>query len=160
MKSDNPQRSELPPPPQGVRLEWHEVPASVRREVEARLGSPVVHAISQPSGFSPGVAARVRLADGRRVFVKALGPEPNPESPAIHRREARVVAALPAEAPVPPLLATYDEGEGGWIVLIFADVEGRHPAQPWRTDELSRVLDELSALSRMLTPSPLREREA
>jgi aminoglycoside phosphotransferase (APT) family kinase protein len=75
--------------------------------------------------------------------------------PAIHRREAGIVQALPPEAPVPRLLWSYDEGDGGWIVLAFEDVEGRHPALPWRADELSRVLDAIAVLAETLTPSPL-----
>ena len=127
----------------------------MRAAVEAWLDSPVVSAASQSGGFSPGVAARLRTADGRRVFVKAAGPEPNPLTPTAHRLEARVAAALPEEAPVPRLLWSHDEGEGGWIVLVFEDVEGRNPAVPWRAEELDKTLEALAALSELLTPSPL-----
>jgi aminoglycoside phosphotransferase (APT) family kinase protein len=41
------------------------------------------------------------------------------------------------------------------VALAFEDVEGQHPAQPWRSDELDRVLGALVALSDILTPSPL-----
>lgn len=109
----------------------------------------------QPGGFSPGVAARVQMSDGRRIFVKAVGPELNPDSPAIFRQEARVVAALPASAPAPRLLWEYDEGEQGWVMLVFEDVEGRTPAIPWRGDDLDRVVEALIALSSLLTPSPI-----
>ena len=127
----------------------------MRAAVEAWLDSPVVSAASQSGGFSPGVAARLRTADGRRVFVKAAGPEPNPLTPALHRREARVAAALPEEAPVPRLLWSHDEGEGGWILLVFEDVEGKNPAVPWRAEELDETLEALAVLSELLTPSPL-----
>jgi aminoglycoside phosphotransferase (APT) family kinase protein len=40
-------------------------------------------------------------------------------------------------------------------VLVFEDVEGWHPAQPWQPDELDRVLNALHTLSAALTPSPL-----
>src|SRR5438105_15321277 len=53
--------------------------------------------------FSPGVAARLRLADGRGLFVEAVGPTLNAESPAIRRREARIVSALPLTVPSWPL---------------------------------------------------------
>ncbi len=144
-----------PPAAAGVRLEWSALPLPVRTAVEHFLGSRVVSAVTQPGGFSPGVAARLRAEDGRRVFVKAVGPEPNPFSPLLHRREATIVAALPAHAPVPRLLWTYDEGDGGWVALVFEDVDGHHPAQPWRMDELDRVLDAVLALSEDLTPSPV-----
>jgi hypothetical protein len=142
-----------PPPAEGVRLDWQAVPAQVRAAVEGWLESPVVSAASQPMGFSPGVAARLRTADDRCVFVKAAGPKPNPGVPAIHRREAQITALLPDSAPVPRLLWSYDDSE--WVVLAFEQIDGQHPAQPWRTDELDRVLDALVFLADVLTPSPL-----
>lgn len=143
----------VPPPAVGVRLRWPDVPE--RGVVETRLGGRVVTATSSPGGFSPGVAARLRTLDGHRVFVKAAGPEPNPDTPAAHRREAEVAAALPPDIPAPRLLWSYDEGEEGWIVLAFEDVAGHNPAEPWRPVELDRVLDALAAMAELLTPSPL-----
>ena len=144
-----------PPAAAGVRPGWGEVPGRVRAAVEAWLGDGVVAAESTPGGFSPGLAARLRTRDGRRVFVKAVGPEPNPDSPELHRREIEIVRALPPAAPVPRLLWSHDEGEEGWVVLAFEDVDGRSPAEPWRPEELDRSLDALAALAGLLTPSPL-----
>ena len=145
----------LPPPDRGVRPDWADIPEHVRSEIERWLGGAVVSAVTQPMGFSPGVAARLMTDDGRRIFVKAVGPEPNPDTPAMHRRESKIVSALPEVAPVPRLMWSYDEGEGGWIVLVFEDVDGRHPILPWRTDELHRVVAAMEDLSRLSTPSPL-----
>ncbi len=144
-----------PPPAVGVRIEWQTIPANVRAAIEQRLGSPVVTVVSQSSGFSPGVAARLQLADGQRVFVKAVSPEPNPHSPAFHRREASIVTALPPSIPVPRLLHVYDEGAAGWILLVFEEVVGHMPAQPWQAAEFDRVLAAIVALGSTLTPSPL-----
>ena len=144
-----------PPPAQGQRTEWSVVPKHIQRAFESWAGSPVVEAITQPSGFSPGVAARLRLANGRGVFVKAIGSEPNAQSPIFHRREARIVAALPPHVPVPRLLWSHDDGEGGWVVLVFEEADGRHPRQPWQSDELQQVLDALAELTERLSPSPL-----
>ncbi|MGV9341169.1 phosphotransferase family protein [Streptomyces sp. NPDC003688] len=137
----------------GERVDWWAVPSSVRDRVETALGSPVEDAVTQAGGFSPGVAARVRLADGRRVFVKAVGPEPNPETPDLHRAEARITAALPDTAPVPSLLMAFDIE--GWVALVLEDVEGEAPAQPWQMDELHRVLAAAAELSVLLDPSPI-----
>ena len=131
------------------------MPSRVRREIERWLGCSVVGAVTQPTGFSPGVAARLAADDGRRVFIKAVGPEPNADAPGIHRREIKIVTALPGAVPVPRLLWSYDEGEGGWVVLVFEDVDGRHPMQPWPIDELDRVVAAMEDLSLLLTPSPL-----
>lgn len=144
-----------PPPARGVRRDWSELPRHVLDELERELGSAVVAAETQPGGFSPGIAARVLLADDRRAFVKAVGPEPNPHSPGLHRNELRIVEALPPTAPVPRLLAGVDEGEGGWVALAFEDVDGRHPVEPWRADELERVLEAADELVTALTPSPV-----
>ena len=100
----------------------------MRAEIERRLGSAVVAARTQTGGFSPGVATRLELADGRRAFVKAVSPVPNAVAPTIHRREGRIVAAIPASAPVPRLLFMLDDDLDGWVVLAFEDVEGRQPA--------------------------------
>jgi hypothetical protein len=99
-------------PATNQRLEWIALPASVRRQIEDRLGSPVVETLTQRGGFSPGVAARLRLRDGRRAFVKAVSSSPNPDSPTLHRQEARVAAALPASAPSPRFLFIHDDGTG------------------------------------------------
>lgn len=125
----------------------------MRDAIEERIGGIVVEAITQPGGFSPGLAARIRTADGRRCFVKAVSELANPDTPNIHRREAEVVAALPPEAAVPRLLWSYDEG--GWVALGFEDVDGRLPAQPWRDDELRMVVEGLHRLHDVLTPSPI-----
>ena len=52
-------------------MAWAAMPHEVTAGIKQLLGSPVVDAASQPGGFSEGLAARVRLANGRRVFIKA-----------------------------------------------------------------------------------------
>ena len=111
-----------PPPPQGSRLHWEQAPGRLRNAFETWTGSSVVEAVTQPSGFSPGVAARLRLADGRRVFVKAVGPDINPDSAGIHRRELRIISGMPEDVPAPRLLWSLDEDEGGWVALAFEDI--------------------------------------
>jgi hypothetical protein len=125
--------------------------------IEQRLGAPVVDAATQRGGFSPGLAARLRLGDGRRVFVKAVSESVNPDTPHIHRREAIVVAALPPSAPVPRLLWSLDDA--GWVVLCFEDIDGRHPHEPWTESDLTLVVAALKRLSADLTPSPVPIRE-
>jgi hypothetical protein len=113
----------------------------VRSAIEERLGGRVVEAVTQRGGFSPGLAARLRMADGRRHFVKAVSEQANPDSPGMHRREAEVVAALPVEAAVPRLQWIYDQD--GWVALCFDDLEGKMPTLPWRSDELDLVAHSL-----------------
>lgn len=140
---------------QGRRIGWEGIPERVRRAVEDRLGGPVVEARNYQGGFSPGLAARVRTADGRYVFLKAAGPELNPRTPSIYRHEARIAAMLPSDAPVSRLLWVHDEGEEGWVVLAFVHIEGRLPHHPWVRAELEQVVEGITALHSALTPSPL-----
>lgn len=117
------------------------------------MGGRVVAAATQPHGFSPGLAARLRLDDGRRVFVKAVSEAANPDTPRIHRREARVLAAMPAAIPAPRLLWSYDDL--GWVALGLEDVDGRHPHEPWTEADLVVVVEAARKMARDLTPSPI-----
>jgi hypothetical protein len=143
------------PPASGIRLEWAALPVYLRAAVEGWFGEPVAEATTQLGGFSPGVAARLRTVSGRRAFLKAVGPEPNPDSVRFHRRERIIAAALPPAAPAPRLLWSFDGGEGDWVALLFEDIAGWQPQLPWRGDELERVLVALAYLSAALTPSPV-----
>lgn len=137
------------PKAQGERKLWESVAPHVRERIESRLTAPVARVINQPSGFSPGAAARLVLTDGSRVFVKAASSVPNAETPEMHRREATIAALLPTRVPAPRLRDSFDDGD--WIALRFDDVDGRHPAEPWESGELDRVLSALADLAEVDT---------
>ena len=141
------------PPARGERLAWEALPDAIRAGIEERLGARVVSAETQPGGFSPGLAARLGLDGGGTVFAKAVGPEPNPDSPEFHRREARVAAALPPETPAPRFLFSLEAD--GWVAVVLENVDGHEPRLPWREDELARVLAALQTLADALTPAPI-----
>jgi len=131
----------------GVRLPYDAVPASVRSWVEDRLGSPVVRTAEQVGGMSPGCATRLTCADGTRAFVKAVGAELNPDTPALFRREVGVLSHLGEHELWARLLASYDDG--AWVALLIEDVEGRHPDFT-HPDELEAVLTGTDRLSAVL----------
>ncbi len=142
-------------PPLGTRIGWLDVPERVRGEIERRVGSAVVGVEPQRGGFSPGLAVILRFADGSTLFIKGAGPEVNPDTPTIYRREAMIAPLLPESAPVPRIRWVHDEGDTGWIVLAFEVVVGRQPAIPWKAEELDVVVDGLCSLAQALTPSPI-----
>ncbi len=152
MWPDDEHGAKAPPTAEGSRLPWTAIPAHLRATVERRLGGRVVESVTQPGGFSPGVAVRLRLADGRRAFVKAVG-DINPESPDIHRAEARIAGALPTGTPAPRLLGCIDAD--GWVILMLEDIEGQTPAMPWQAAELDRVLAAMTDLAVAMTPAPI-----
>lgn len=131
---------------------WDSLPSTVRSTVEGHLGSTVVEARSQDSGFTPGVASRLLLADGRRVFVKAASTEMAPWIVQAYRRECEVTAALPAGVHAPRALWTLEDDP--WFVAVVEDVEGQHPQRPWDEAELATVLAMLTENARRLTPPP------
>lgn len=140
----------------GQRINWDQLPEHIRKEIETWLGEPVASTTTMSGGFSPGLAARLVTASGRRVFAKAVSNGLNPMSPSLHRREILVASRLPAAAPAPRLLwSMMEEGGDEWAVLVFEDVEGAPPAQPWLPGELDAVIDALNELTADLTPSPI-----
>ncbi|MEV6927769.1 phosphotransferase [Dactylosporangium sp. NPDC051485] len=150
----------MPPTPPATgtrRIAWEALPAHVRSALEAQLGAPVAEATSLPGGFSEGVAARLRLATGRDVFLKAVSAATAPAVAGFHRREQAVTSRLPAAAPVPRLLGAYDDGT--WVALLFEHVTGALPAQPWRPADLGLVLATATGLATTLTPSPVPRAE-
>jgi hypothetical protein len=145
---------DMPSATGGQRIAWAQVPANVVTSIEELLGGRVVGAVSQPGGFSEGLAARVRLADGRRAFVKAASSLVAPGVAAFHRREIVISRRLPARAPVSRLLDAYDDGT--WVALLFEEIDGVLPAQPWRHDEFDRVRAATTDLALALTPAPIQ----
>ena len=146
------------PAAEGARVDWGAVPAGVREAIQGACGSPVVQARTQPGGFSPGLAARVRCANGARYFVKAVSAEANPGTPGLHRQEGRVLAALdPAitgmQLPIPRLRAVVDQPP--WVALVLQDVPGHQPTVPWHPAELRQVVSAVDRLAEALTPAPV-----
>jgi hypothetical protein len=136
------------------RISWADLPGHVQEGIERILGARVAEATSQHGGFSPGTADRIRTVSGRRAFIKAVSSRLNEHSPAIHRKEAAVTGALASTLPAPSLIGTFDDGD--WVALVLQDVEGRHPHIPWRSSELTIVLDALLNLARTPVASGLR----
>ena len=135
-----------------TRPTWSDVPGRVREVIEHRVGAPVVKALSQAGGFTLGLASRLVLADGRRVFVKGL-PSDHPLA-GTYRAEASVVSRLPENAPSPRLLSVV---EGQWIALVLTDVDGGEPNLRPGSPDLAATLSALGSASRTLTPCPLAD---
>jgi hypothetical protein len=146
------------PPAEGPRLAWADLPAKVRAAVEAELGVQIVSASSRRGGFSPGLASKLVAEDGREIFLKVVLASVNRESVAIHRREARIAAALPRVPEIPEFLWSLDDG--GFVALAFEYVDGATPPLPWLRTDLERVLGALERLSDALTPSPIEVESA
>jgi aminoglycoside phosphotransferase (APT) family kinase protein len=133
------------------RLERTHLRPAVRSEIERYCGSPVISAVSQGGGFTPGMASVLTCADGSHHFVKAASTAAQRTFAASYREEARKLRALPDTIPAPRLLWTMD---GDWMVLGLEYVEAKAPRRPWRRAELDACLDTLEDVADLLTPAP------
>lgn len=132
-----------------VRPGWQELPEALRDGLTDLLGDIVVADI-QGGGFTPGLAARLRLVDGQRVFAKGM-PVDHPLAEK-YRQEAATTRALPVTAPAPRL--RWDGQVGDWIVLVFDDLDARHADLSPDSPDVPRVVATVAALASMLTPCP------
>ena len=142
------------PAPHGAtarRLEWPFLPAHLRSYIERKCGSPVLKAISQTSGFTPGFASVLVCENGTRHFVKAASVKAQRMFADSYREEARKLAALPTSVPAPRLLWHLDDD---WVVLGIEYVAGRAPQRPWQQADLDALLDALEESADALTPPP------
>lgn len=134
------------------RVEWRELPPSVREGIEQRLGLRVISATNQIGGFSHGLAARLRLEDGTVAFVKAVNVDDGLVER--YRTEAATAAGLSQLVATPEVRFTVEMA--GWFAVAFDFVEGHHPRLD-QQDELNSVLAMLDELADKMTPSPLVE---
>lgn len=141
-----PETGGAPPAFSGTRLSWRDLPRHVRERIATLAGAHVEAEVMATSGFSPGFAGVLELADGHQVFVKAVSPEQNAHSPELARQEIRAAAAIPESVPAPRLLWSHDDGD--WVLLGFEAVTGRSPELPWLPEDLERVLAALGELAR------------
>ena len=121
------------------RLTWRFLPHEVRDLVQRHLGSPVVDATSQDSGFTPGFASVLTGESGAQLFVKAASRIAQSEIAASYAEEARKMTLLGRDIPSPRLEWVGDEAD--WVVLGFEAVDARMPSRPWLEAELERALD-------------------
>jgi len=152
--------SRVPRAATALRPTWAELPEVLRGHLQDHLGSRVIEARSQGSGFTPGFASRLRLANGSRCFVKAASSEIAWVA-AAYRDEASKLALLPAGVPAPRLTTTllldHDQVVGlehAWVVLVFEDIDGEPPIRPWTLDQAASALRATTAMSTALTPAP------
>jgi hypothetical protein len=135
---------------EGMNSEWRRLPESVRLWVAGSVGGRVLgfdQAAVHSSGEIVGVVRSIRGP----LALRAV-PVDSPAATNV-QFDARVSMALPSEVPAAELVRAGQAD--GWIVVLFEQPDGHIPAQPWRADELSRLLDLLDELTGVLTPSPI-----
>lgn len=134
----------------GRRIGYDAVPAAVRGHVRRRFGAHIVLR-EHVGGMSPGCATSLAAADGRRVFVKAVGQELHERTMGLLRREAELLRRLPDVGYRPRLLDGFEVG--GWIALCFQHIDGHNPDLTDDRD-FDAVADTIRRQTAELTPPP------
>jgi len=134
------------------RPSWEAVPPALQEALAVALGTEIA-GVAPPvrSGFTGGFAAPARLADGRRVFIKAS--DNTLHSYGAYQREAVVVPQLPAAAQAPAIVATAHTED--WFAVVSEWVDGRMPGTPWAAEDFATVTARCEALAEAMTPSPI-----
>ena len=124
----------------------------MRALVEQRCGSPVVDAVSQGGGFTPGFASVLTCADGTRHFVKAASAKAQRMFADSYREEARKLQALPVGVPAPAAAV----GRGRRLGRARDSSTSRRARRgaPGGRPTSTPVLDALEVVARELTPAP------
>ena len=116
------------------------------------LGATIVSHKDLRGGMSPGPAAGLRLADGRRVFVKAISAEVRAHNHAIVLQESAILDTLPMSVPAPRRLATVEYGP--WIALATTWATGT-TAGPWTDAAIAAVTQACRTTSGHRAPDTL-----
>ncbi|CUU60905.1 hypothetical protein Ga0074812_1505 [Parafrankia irregularis] len=132
------------------RMNWDDLPADVRRAVEAHTG-PVTAASTASGGFNSAIAATLRTRSGT-VFCKGL--------PASHRQivtQRREREINPHVVGLSPRLLWHVEVDG-WDLSGFEHIDGRHADYRPDSDDLPLIAECLRRLQQVACPDiPLKQ---
>jgi aminoglycoside phosphotransferase (APT) family kinase protein len=134
------------------RAAWAETPEPVRTAVAEALGASIVGHTDLHGGMSPGPAVSLWLADGRRVFVKAVSAEVRAYNHKMILQEAAILDALPTSVPAPRRLATVEYGP--WAALATTWAAGA-TATSWTDASITAVANACRTASEHLAPGSL-----
>lgn len=133
-----------------MRIEWPELPDSVRDAVTARTGA-VASATPVAAGTASLVALRLRTSAGRQLFLKGVRAD---EERAVWmcRNEQRLGPLLPGVAPPVLWLVEVD----GWVILGTEWVPGRAADIAPGSPDLPLVAAAVQRVAELGTPRPGR----
>ncbi|WP_329182502.1 aminoglycoside phosphotransferase [Streptomyces sp. NBC_01477] len=134
------------------RIPFEQLPADVRQTVADKTGA-VHQAVTAPGGMNSALAS-VLDTDSGPVFVKGI-PADHPQAGA-QRREAAVAAYLPCSCP-----RLYWHLElGGWSLLGYEVVDGRHADYTPGSPDLHLVEAALTELQGITAPADVEIKQA
>ncbi len=143
------------------RPTWQSLPPAVRHLIEESAGAAVSAAESTGTGFTPGFASGLTMADGRRLFVKAASSAYDAvygwSLSDAYREEVRKRALLPRGIGAPAMLWHHDIDVDAerWVLVAFEYIDAAPPRRPWRAVQLRSVVDKLADVAPALAEAPV-----
>lgn len=140
-----------------ARTDWLGLPGAVRRAVVSRVGT-VWHAVPVVGGLTCSMAVVLTTDNGGHLFVKGV-PADDADGVAAQAVEA---AVNPLTLSVGPRLWAHVEA-GGWNVLAFEHIDGRHADLSPGSRDLAKVADAVHIAGEVVAPAwlpPLADRFA
>ncbi|MCY1143412.1 phosphotransferase [Actinoplanes sp. Pm04-4] len=134
------------------RTAWADTPEPVRTAVAEALGTTIVAHSDLHGGMSPGPAVALRLADGRKVFVKAVSAEVRAHNHRMITQEAAILDVLPASVRAPRRLATVEHGP--WVALATTWAAGA-TTKTWTGTSIAAVAEACRRTSGHRAPASL-----
>jgi fructosamine-3-kinase len=121
-----------------AKLPWKSIPKTIRQQVEAALGSPIIRAARVWGGYGPTPTYRLLLADGRRAFFKGTYRASNVFSKHALLIEERVYHDLRSTLGswMPQWYAALHHED--WHVLLLEDL-GPKSVPPWTPEKTRKI---------------------
>lgn len=134
------------------RTHWVDLPDQVRDAIQAHTG-PVLDAHTASAGLNSEVAAILHTAAGR-VFAKGL----RADHPRVWTQQREKIVASHV-SPVAPRLLWHVE-TGGWNILGFEHIDGRHADYTPGSPDLAKVVDVIGQLAEIRCPADVPVKRA
>jgi hypothetical protein len=113
----------------------------------------VTAATTSGAGFTPGLACRLLLDDGRRAFLKGIAQE-HPFA-AQYAEEVDITPAMPKGVGPRVLWSAAPEVGAGWWLLCLEDIPGGNPVLAPGSPDVKAAVAAVARTGKALTPSPL-----
>lgn len=131
-----------------AKPDWSAIPRSLQLELGEVVGSMPISGEVIWGSYSPSVSLRVKLADGRQVFVKGSYPGQEEFGHRANRREVEVLESLPLLARVAPHFLGSVEREG-WFLAVFECLQPVEPTLPWTREKVAAVLERVGQVQHL-----------
>ena len=131
------------------RVPWHDLPPAARHAVERHTGQ-VDKAETADHGVMSRLACTLHTRSGR-VFIK--GTLLDDPSAWVYRHEAQVTR----HSPLAPRVL-WEVEEGGWLLVGYEHVDGRHPDLSPMSPDLVPLVHTLTVMSERPWPETVRKK--